>query len=126
MIDVQHRKTFFNSVLCGVSFWSEECEYSSSGGENQHHHILLPLVSDKPKLKHKNKKKNVIVNGPPFKSGSRGLGLQMHHPRSVFPCNEEEEANDFLIDSSAVRRMYDAHLHLTNRHRLIYADKNSK
>ncbi len=99
MLDTKYRKTFFNSVLCGVSFWSEECKCSSWGEENH----MIPVVSAKLKSKHKNK---------------------VYHPRSVFACNEEDA--DFLIQSSSVRRINDAHLRLVNRHRLIYAGTNTK
>ncbi len=100
MFDTKYRKMFFNSVLCGVSVWSEECKCSSWEEENH----MIPVVSVNLRSKHKNK--------------------VYHHPRSVFPCNEEDA--DFLIQSSSVRRINDAHLELVNRHRLIYADTNTK
>ncbi len=117
MLDAKSQKTFFNSVHCGVSFWSEECECSSWGGENH----VIPVLLAKPKMKgKKKKKKNVLMVDSSCESGTRGLGLQVHRPRSVFSCNEDD--GDFLIQSSAVRRINDAHLQLVNRHRLVCSD----
>ncbi len=99
MLDTKYRKTFFNSVLCGASIWSEECKCSPWGKEN----YMTPVVSAKLRSKHENK--------------------VYHHPKYVFSCNEDD--SDFVVQShSSIRHIDDAHLHLINRHRLIYADAN--
>ncbi len=81
---------------------------------------MIPALLAKPKMK---KKKNVLMGDSSGAGGGgiRGLGLHVNRPRSVFPCNEDD-GNDFLIQSSAVRRIHDAHLQLVNPYRLVYSD----